>query len=158
MITFFVPGLCKTAGSKRAFFRPGMKFPVVVDACAKSKDWKADVKQFAKAVAPIALMDGPLRVTMEFRMPRPQGHFGSGKNAANLKPSAPAYPCGRPDVLKMARAVEDALTGVIWGDDSQIVDENLTKVYDDLPGVSVTISQIESGLATSNFEEQPALV
>jgi hypothetical protein len=39
-ITFFVPGACKTAGSKRAFMRPGMKFPVIVDDCKKGNDRK----------------------------------------------------------------------------------------------------------------------
>jgi Holliday junction resolvase RusA-like endonuclease len=33
--------------------------------------------------------------------------------------------------LKLARAAEDALTQVIWRDDSQIVSEVLLKVYAD---------------------------
>lgn len=142
MIKFFVPGLPATAGSKKAFYRPGMRFPVVVDDCKKSKGWKQDVKQFAHAVAPVVLLEGPLVVIFEFRLPRPRGHYRTGKNAASLRDSAPRYPITRPDVLKMARAVEDALTSVIWRDDSQIVDERLVKVFADVPGVEVTIQQI----------------
>lgn len=146
MISFFVPGLPKTAGSKRAFFRPGMRFPVVVDACKESRNWKSDVKQFAQAVAPIdGLWVDALEVTMIFNLPRPRGHFGIGKNAAKLKDSSPRYHTGRPDVLKMARAVEDALTGVIWKDDAQIVMEHLLKVYADLPGVTVSIEKKTAG-------------
>lgn len=33
-----------------------------------------------------------------------------------------------PDVLKLARGVEDALTGIVWRDDAQIVNESLSKV------------------------------
>ena len=33
-----------------------------------------------------------------------------------------------PDVLKLARGVEDALTGIVWRDDAQIVNESLNKV------------------------------
>lgn len=140
MISFFVPGLPKTSGSKRAFMRPGMRFPVVVDDCAKSKDWKADVKHFAIQVYQREPMTSALHVTMEFRLPRPQGHFRTGKNAGTLRDSAPEYPTGRPDVLKMARAVEDALTGIVWRDDSQIVYEMLMKGYADRPGVRVSVA------------------
>jgi hypothetical protein len=38
--------------------------------------------------------------------------------------------------LKLARAAEDALTGVLWLDDSQIVDERISKAYGDDVGLS----------------------
>ena len=44
-----------------------------------------------------------------FRFPRPRSHFGTGRNAGQLKPSAPFYVRTRPDLDKLARAVGDAL-------------------------------------------------
>jgi len=128
-ISFFVPGIPKPAGSKRAFAlrKAGVLTGrvAVVDASKGSKDWKGDVKRFASEEYKGPLLDGPLKVTFTFYIGRPKGHFR--KNG--LSNSAPAYPTIRPDLLKYARAVEDACTGVIWSDDSQIVTEVLKKRY-----------------------------
>jgi Holliday junction resolvase RusA-like endonuclease len=45
----------------------------------------------------------------------------------------------RPDVLKLARAAEDALTGIVWRDDSQIVHETLAKVYGEPERLEVAV-------------------
>ncbi len=138
-LVFFVPGLPKTAGSKRAFYRPGMKFPVIVDDCAKGKDWRADVKAFAMAAFSGELLEGPLKVTLHFLLPRPQAHRRAN---GDLKDTAPKWHTKKPDALKMARAVEDALTGIIWRDDAQIAQEHLTKAYDDKPGCLVRVERL----------------
>ncbi|HEU4344035.1 MAG TPA: RusA family crossover junction endodeoxyribonuclease [Candidatus Binatia bacterium] len=142
-IKFFVPGIPKTAGSKRAFMKPGMKFPIIVDDAGQAgKDWRGDIKRFASEYASLNLITSPLEVTFTFQMPRPKGHFGSGSNSQAVKASAPKVPTTKPDLLKMARAAEDALTGVIWVDDSQIVDEHLHKRYG-APGMWVEIRELE---------------
>jgi Holliday junction resolvase RusA-like endonuclease len=86
----------------------------------------------------------PLKVTMAFRFERPKGHYNKH---GGLRNSAPYYHIVRPDALKLARAVEDALTGIVWRDDSQIVFENLMKTYIDAesgwyPGVKVEVEAI----------------
>lgn len=131
-IRFVVYGKPQTAGSKRAFpfkRRNGQQGVSVSDDNPKSRDWKNAVASQARLSvgqgAP--LFDGPIQLTLEFYRPRPKGHFG--KNG--VKKTAPLFPTTRPDLLKMARAVEDALTGVVWRDDSQIVLETLVKYYDD---------------------------
>lgn len=104
------------------------------------KAWKESVAQVAgEAMNGSGLFVGPLRVSFTFYRPRPSSHFGTGRNAGKLKPSAPAYPTGKPDVLKVARAVEDALTGVVYRDDAQIVFEVLEKRYGEPARVEVTI-------------------
>lgn len=60
-------------------------------------------------------------VGLTFTVTRPQSHYGSGRNAHVLKPSAPDYPTGRPDLSNLIKLVEDALTGVAWVDDDQVV-------------------------------------
>lgn len=78
-------------------------------------------------------------VALRFGLPRPKGHWGTGRNADRLKPSAPAWPATKPDVDKLERAVLDALTGVLWADDSQVVILSADKVYSATPMTLVTV-------------------
>jgi crossover junction endodeoxyribonuclease RusA len=64
-----------------------------------------------------------LKVT--FSMPRPASHFG----AHGLRPRAPRWPSKKPDLSKLVRAIEDALTGVVYDDDARIVMHDITKRY-----------------------------
>lgn len=124
-LAFVVHGTPQPAGSKRAFFRGGRT--VVVDANKKSRPWKDVVAQVAgDAMAGRALMQGPLELTLRFFVHRPKGHHGK---LGFVLASAPRFPMVRPDVLKLARGVEDALSGVCYRDDSQIVMEHLFKEY-----------------------------
>jgi Holliday junction resolvase RusA-like endonuclease len=139
MINFFVSGIPKPAGSKTAFVNKHTGRAIVTDACKTSKDWKSLVAYTAREHYKGDLLTGPLLVIMTFYQTRPACHFGSGKNANILKDSAPMWPTGKPDVLKLTRAVEDACTGVLWKDDSQIVDERIVKCYGDKPGVMIEV-------------------
>ena len=131
VLRFTVLGDAQPAGSKRAFIHPGTKRAIVTDANKKSKPWQAEVKAaaFDAIDADFELVRGPVELTLTFYRVRPKGHYGSGRNAGVVKDSAPEYPTTRPDALKLARAVEDALTNVLYADDSQIVDEHLHKRF-----------------------------
>lgn len=139
MISFFVSGTPKPAGSKRAFFIKKLGRAIVTDANPQAKDWKTDVKHEAQRHYNLPLLDGPLAVSFEFHLLRPKSHYRTGKNAHLLREGAPKYPASKPDALKLSRGVEDALTGIIWKDDAQIVTEQLTKRYGDKPGVKIII-------------------
>lgn len=70
-----------------------------------------------------------------FRMPRPQGHYGTGRNAGSVRKGAPGEPAGKPDLDKLCRAVLDGLTdGGAWKDDGQVVALAARKTYA-LPGI-----------------------
>lgn len=140
-IIFFVNGVPKPSGSKRGFFIPKLKRVIIVDANPNSKDWKIDVKHAASEHYSGPLLECPLRVSMAFFMVRPKSHYRSGKNIHLLKEGAPEFPAQKPDVLKLCRGVEDAMTGIIYQDDSQIVTEYLTKRYAAAPGVQIEITE-----------------
>jgi Holliday junction resolvase RusA-like endonuclease len=70
-----------------------------------------------------------VRVHATFYFPRPRHHYGTGRNAEVVKPSAPVWVAVRPDLDKLERALLDALTGVVWRDDAQVVAMNAAKVY-----------------------------
>ncbi|MCX4550539.1 MULTISPECIES: RusA family crossover junction endodeoxyribonuclease [unclassified Streptomyces] len=57
-----------------------------------------------------APLTGPLEASMVFSFTRPKSHFGTGRNAGVLKPSAPIRPDVMPDLSKLARSTEDAIT------------------------------------------------
>lgn len=115
---------------------------VLVESSKKVKPWRQDVKYAALAATTAipgwAPLDGPLVVSMVFALARPKGHYRTGRNAHLLREAAPLRPAGMPDLSKLARSTEDALTGVAWVDDSRVVDyARLAKHYagDSLPDV-----------------------
>lgn len=128
--SFFVPGIAAPGGSKSAFVptdkqgqpfrRPGGSIVVnVTDAGGeKNKVWRKAVAWTGKAEwRRQPLLQGALKVHMEFYLQRPKSHYGTGKNAAMLRADAPEFHTYAPDALKLARSTEDALTEIVWVDD-----------------------------------------
>ena len=141
-IKFFVPGVPKTAGSKNAFIiRPkgGPPRAIVTDASGKAgKDWRASIQQACPSTGS-GPASGAVQVFILFLMPRPKAHYNS---KGDIKDSAPFWHTSKPDVLKLGRAVEDALTKLLWIDDSQIFQTRLYKRYvdhDETPGAHIEI-------------------
>ena len=144
MIGFTVLGEPKPAGSKRAFRNPHTDRIAMVDSSGKAgKDWRRAVAEAGREAHHGPLLRGALSVQFLFYRPRPKSHYRTGKNAGLLRDSAPRDPITRPDVLKLARAAEDALTGVVWHDDAQIVSEHLYKCYGEPARLVVQIEEIE---------------
>ena len=146
MISFTVPGVAQPAGSKRAFAHKTTGRIVVVDDAKGSRRWKSDVAKVARNHVR-APLDGPVKLEVLFVMPRPKSHFGTGRNACVLKSSAPAWPAVKPDTTKLLRAVEDALNGVIWRDDAQVVVQTACKVYGDPARCEITVRPIAAQLS-----------
>jgi len=98
-----------------------------VESSAKVKPWRMAVKYAALEAMPVwagerILMTGAVVLEVTFRLPRPKGHYGTGRNVALLKPSAPWRPAGRPDLDKLLRSTFDALGEAgVWRDDAQVV-------------------------------------
>lgn len=156
-ITFTVYGEAKPAGSKRAMpiYRNGpggrelarrangSPMIAVVDDNPKSRDWKNAVASAAREAYSGPLLRGPIKLTLAFFRPRPKGHFGS--NGLNKNGRESPRPISKPDLLKLTRGVEDAITGVVWADDSQIVYEVLEKSWGEPARVEITIEEIANG-------------
>lgn len=138
-IDFWVPGIPQPGGSKQGFYNPKLGRVIISDANEKKvKPWRAAVSQVASESIS-TMLEGPLRMRMDFVFPRPKGHFGSGKNAGVLKRSAPAFPAVKPDATKLLRSTEDALKGILWKDDSQIVTQAATKRYGEQAGCRIRL-------------------
>ena len=126
-LEFTVFGKPETAGSKRGFIvrsKSGKQHVAIVDDNKNTKPWQAQVRFCAKQAWPSpTLALGPVFLRCTFYFARFKTHYGTGRNAGKLRPSAPKDHTQRPDSLKLMRAIEDALTGVLYKDDCQIVDE-----------------------------------
>jgi Holliday junction resolvase RusA-like endonuclease len=113
--------------------------------------WRSQVQQAVVEVVKrreLEPLEGPLALDVTFDLARPAGHFGTGANAQQLRPSAPPYPIGRVgDLDKFVRCVADACTdGGLWRDDAQLVEINARKLYvgfgAQLPGVLITVERL----------------
>lgn len=135
-ITFFVAGTPQPGGSKKGFpvKRAGGRMGVaIVDANPKAKAWKTAVRQAAKDPCRGKMkVDGPVVLNLTFYLARPK----------TVKREHHAV---RPDVTKLTRLVEDALTGFAYTDDAQIVSASQTKHYATPPqptGVLIEIRRL----------------
>ena len=132
-IQFFVEGKPATAGSKQPYLyagKDGKQHAAMAPANKRQKPWMSHVASTARDSYKGPVLKCPIQMTIDFIFFRPKSHFGTGRNSDVLKPSAPIYHIIKPDAIKLARAIEDALTGIIWHDDSQVFDTHPVKRYD----------------------------
>lgn len=141
-VEFTVYGSPKPAGSKRAFVSGGRAR--VVDANPKAKPWKQQVTQMAidsqfneteDPGLPV-FSDGPVSLSLLFVLKRPKAHYRSN---GDLKLDAPHFHTNAPDGLKLARGVEDALSGVAYRDDSQVARLTVLKQYGEPERVEILV-------------------
>ena len=140
--TFTVDGTPAPQGSKRVGKNKATGLAVLIESSTAVKPWREAIADawHAHGYAPVT---GPVRVGVTYYLPRPKGHYGTGRNAGRLRPSAPRWPAVKPDVDKLDRACLDALTkaGAI-DDDARVVALAALKRYaDDHPvGARITIA------------------
>ena len=148
-IQFEVNGTPAPGGSKKVFsirrqgFHTG-RF-IVTDDAKHNKEWRAVVAAAARA-AKLPMLDGPIFLSVVFYMPRPKSHFwgiNRIRTVASLRADAPYYHTTKPDATKLLRSTEDALTGILWKDDAQIVIQVVQKLYvptsREQPGASIQV-------------------
>lgn len=110
------------------------------------KAWRAEIQRVARETYVGEPLDEALAVEFVFYRKRPDNQVGTGRNAGRVKGWAPRYPTTTPDVLKTARIVEDSLKGIVYADDSLIVEERLAKLFaapGDPPRVEIIVWLIE---------------
>ena len=83
-------------------------------------NWRNDVRSAASAHYGEALIDAPVFIQMAFLFRRPNNHYISSNRDKPLKHDAPFWVTKSPDLDKLERATNDALTGVLWADDSSV--------------------------------------
>lgn len=134
MIRFTVLGTPVTQGSKRAFVNQHTGRAVIVESAKGHKSWReavrSEAQDQAERVLPNGPMSGPVKVYLTFGLQRP----------ASAPKRKRTWPIGARsgDVDKLARSILDALTGVLFADDSQVLKLTVEKDYG-TPGVEVRV-------------------
>lgn len=148
--TLTVYGLPAPQGSKSHVGNGRM-----IESSKHVKPWREAVKWAARDwidhADDWARLDGPLSLSLAFTFARPKGHYRTGRNAHLLRDAAPSRPLGYPDLAKLIRSTEDALTEAgVWADDSRVVDVAASKFYADTsshslgtPGAVIRIWALE---------------
>jgi Holliday junction resolvase RusA-like endonuclease len=145
MLTVIAYGTPAPQGSKRLVGRDGKGRGILVESIAKVRPWREAVKFAALEVA--GRVAGAVSVQMTFTMPKP-------KSAPKTRKT---WPATRPDLSKLVRSTEDALTDAgAWEDDARVVYCIASKVYPgedvnalDKPGVVIRIQEA-SGETTNS--------
>ena len=136
MVTFSVEGTPVAKGRPK-FARRG-NF-VSTYSPKKTVDYEAKVKEAGKdAMGSSEPLETPLSLYLYVRVPIPAST--TKKVLAEISANR-VKPIKRPDLDNVLKAVSDALNGICYKDDSQIVNIHCTKVYASVPGVDVCVKE-----------------
>lgn len=148
MIAFTVYGKPQPQGSIRAFMPKGAKHPVLTSDNAKLKPWRQQVSATVWAEMTnkkLRCLDRSVavRLSVIFYFAKPK----STKKSVIEKTT-------KPDLSKLIRAVEDGLIGIVYQDDSQIVEYGRCSKQFGIPErTEVSVAPIFS--TSADLEEQP---
>ena len=115
---------------------------VMIEASKRVKPFRSDLQGVAMDATPVDWDLGlDYHLHLDFHFKRPSSHFTT-KGA--LTKSAPIFPTGRNigDVDKLCRSCMDALTGICFYDDSQIIDLSAKKRFHTRDQVIITITPV----------------
>ena len=103
---------------------------------AKAVNYEALVKQtFAAKYPDFVPMPGPVRMILSiYLMP-------SKKTQRKLKEGIRVYPTIKPDISNVLKSIEDALNGLAYVDDKQIISVYAEKKYSQRPCVEIIVAE-----------------
>jgi crossover junction endodeoxyribonuclease RusA len=141
-----VRGIPAAQGTARAFVAGG-RARIATDANRPNSPigaWRAAIATEARReYGDTDAARGPIRIVAELSWPRPKAHYRGATPAKGLRADAPVLKWTKPDIDKCARAILDALTGIAYVDDAQVVELKVSKLWDAAPGAVIAITEIE---------------
>lgn len=152
-LSFTVHGVAVPKGSARAFVPKGWSRPIITSDNKNLKAWEQVVRAELQRVMAeadravlMALFDAPIALRFVFHMPRPKS-----------TPKREKHPMKKPDLSKLIRSTEDALSGVAFRDDARVVSIEAVKVFA-AAGAKVDITITAAEDVPFAALEQPALL
>lgn len=126
MIQLTIYGTPIPQGSLRAFKHAKTGAVITTSDNVKTKPWKQQVSLMAISEMRGEMIEGPVTLRLSFFLPKP-------------KSVKRAHPTVKPDIDKLARAVLDALTGIVYRDDAQVTSVLAQKFYGDVAKCEIYI-------------------
>lgn len=136
MISFVVYGEPVAQGRPRA---TTIKGKVRMYDPSKSRDYKDYVRLAAAQHAPERLIESAIGLKVTIYRPIPKSF---SKKKTEQAERGEIVPTTKPDADNYLKTVKDALNGVIWKDDSQIVDVQVRKRYSNKPRIEIEIHEL----------------
>lgn len=126
MISFFIPGRPRSTQTGSVITVNGRSFPV-----RRGTAWSSLCGLVARQYAPAVPITGAVRCELVFHLRAPKVRRSS-------------WPVTTPDAENLCKGLLDSWNGVLWEDDSQVVELVLRKVYarDGKVGVAVWIKPL----------------
>jgi Holliday junction resolvase RusA-like endonuclease len=137
VIEFTVYGRPQPQGSSRAFTPKGWKRPVITSDNPKLKSWRQEA-----SIAALTAMRGKemlVRPTPVFL----EATFYFARPASLSKKRI--LPTVKPDCDKLARGLFDSITGIVFEDDSQVVELLAKKGYGLPERTEVKVREVDGG-------------
>jgi crossover junction endodeoxyribonuclease RusA len=148
VVAFEVLGVPAPQGSKSAILRNGSVRVIEGKSAtgrAKVRSWRAAVAEAAREQAATldGPMDGPLHLQLEFRLPMP------ASRPKRMRAAGMAWHTTKPDLSKLIRATEDALTDAgLIRDDARICALRVSKLQVvGWTGARIRLARSTEGLA-----------
>lgn len=94
--------------------------------------WQSHVRTYAITNRPAILPLNPVQLIIIFKLKRPKA----------LKTNE-FFHTKKPDLDNLIKLIKDAMTQSMYKDDAQVFNENLLKVYDEKPGVTIILNYFE---------------
>ena len=105
----------------------------------KTRNYESLIKEAAiQAMGSNEILETPVNLYLYIRAPIPQS-YSKKRSEACLNGSE--KPIKKPDASNVLKSVEDAMNGVVYKDDSQIVNIHVSKVYSSQSGVDVCVKE-----------------
>ncbi|WP_162985591.1 RusA family crossover junction endodeoxyribonuclease [Virgibacillus halodenitrificans] len=142
MIEFIIPGQPVAQARPRAgkIQRGKKRGQTVLYDPQESKNYKNYVSIIAKQHAPKIPFEGALQVSIKIYRQIPKS---TTKKDRALFLAGIKRPVTKADTSNYVKGIEDALNGIIYKDDSQIVDLYAAKYYSDNPRVEISVREID---------------
>lgn len=137
-IHFQVEGDPKGKGRPR-FSRFGKFTRVYTDK--QTLNYETLIKSFAAAaMGSTNPLKTPVSVFLYIKHPVPQSY---SKKRTEACLSGLEQPCKKPDIDNIAKTYLDGMNGVVFLDDTQVVDLHVKKVYSAVAGVNVMVMEVK---------------
>lgn len=137
-VAFTVPGEPHGKGRHRSCIRGGR---IATYTPTKTANYESLVALTAQAaMRGIAPIDGPCIVEMEILVAVPAS-WSAKKSSAAL--AGTIHPTKKPDIDNVEKAIFDGINGIVWRDDSQVVEVRTRKRYAETPCVRVSVVEID---------------